>query len=140
VAVEDALGHAAVMHYDAVPSCIFCDPEAASVGLSEQEARDKGYEVQVGLFALANNGKAVALGETDGFIKVVTEAQHGAVLGPHIVGPHASDLVLEGTLAIALESTLDEIVHTIHAHPTLGESIPKAALAARGLALHLPKK
>jgi dihydrolipoamide dehydrogenase len=140
VAVEDALGHTAVMHYDAVPSCIFCEPEAASVGLSEQEARDQGYEVQVGMFALANNGKAVAMGETDGFIKIVSEAQHGAVLGMHIVGPHASDLVLEGTLAIALESTLDEIVHTIHAHPTLGESIPEAALAARGLALHLPKK
>ena len=91
------------------------------------------------MFALANSAKAVAMGETDGFIKIVSEARHGAMLGLHVVGPHASDLVLEGTLAIVLESTLDEIDRTIHPHPTLGEAIAEAALAARGRALHLPK-
>ena len=139
VAVEDALGHAAAMDYTAVPSCIFTLPEAAGVGLTEDEARQKGYEVQVGTFGLANNGKAMAMGETDGFVKVVAEAQHGAILGLHVVGPHASDLVLEGTLALGLECTLDEIERTIHPHPTLGEAIAEAALAARGRALHLPK-
>jgi dihydrolipoamide dehydrogenase len=139
VAVEDALGHPAAMDYTAVPSCIFGMPEAAGVGLTEEQARAQGYEVQVGTFALANNGKALAMGETDGFVKIVSEAKHGAVLGMHVVGPHASDLILEGTLAMALESTLDEIEHTIHSHPTLGESIAEAAMAVRKRALHLPK-
>ena len=140
VAVEDALGLGSHMDYTAVPSCIFSLPEAASVGLTEKEAREQGYEVQIGMFGLANNGKAVAMGDTDGFVKVVTEAEYGALLGLHVVGPHASDLVLEGTLAISLEATLDEIEHTIHPHPTLGEAIAEAALAARGRALHLPRK
>ena len=140
VAVEDALGHTARMDYTAVPSCIFTVPEAAGVGLTEEEARAKGYDVQVGVFSLANNGKAITMGETDGFVKIVSEAEYGAVLGMHAVGPHASDLILEGTLALSLESTLDEIEHTIHAHPTLGEAIAEAALAARGRALHLPRR
>jgi len=140
VAVENALGHPAVMSYAAVPNCIFSLPEAASVGLTEEQAREQGYEVQAGVFALANNAKALAIGDTDGFVKVVSEASHGAILGVHIVGPHASDLVLEGTMAMSLEATLDEIEHTIHPHPALGESIYEAALAARGRAIHLPKK
>ena len=139
VAVEDALGHAAAMDYAAVPSCIFSRPEAASVGLTEEQAREQGYEVQVGIFGLANNGKAIAMSETDGFVKVIAEAHHRAILGLHVVGPHASDLVLEGTLALNLEVTLDEIERTIHPHPTLGEAIAEAALAARRRALHLPK-
>lgn len=143
VAAEDALGGGAPgavgMDYRAVPSCVFTLPEAASVGLTEEEARAAGYAVQVGVFAFPNNGKAVALGETEGFCKVVAEAEHGAVLGVHIVGPHASDLVLEGTLAIGLEATLDELERTIHPHPTLGEAIAEAALAARGRALHVPR-
>jgi dihydrolipoamide dehydrogenase len=139
VAVEDALGHPAVMDYTAVPSCIFTSPEAASVGLTEEQAREQGYEVRVGMFALPNNGKAIALGETDGFVKVVSEAAHSAILGVHIVGPHASDLVLEGTLALTLEATIEEIAHTIHPHPALGEAVAEAALAAQGRALHLPR-
>jgi len=139
VAVEDALGHPAVMDYRAVPSCIFSIPEAASVGLTEEQAREQGYDVQVGVFGLPNNGKAIAMGETEGFVKVVAEAELGAILGVHIVGPHASDLILEGTLAINLESTLDELERTIHPHPTLGEAIAEAAMAARKRALHLPR-
>ncbi|MCD6519860.1 MAG: dihydrolipoyl dehydrogenase [Anaerolineae bacterium] len=139
VAVEDALGHPAVMDYRAVPSCIFSIPEAASVGLTEEQAREQGYDVQVGIFGLPNNGKAIAMGETEGFVKVVAEAELGAILGVHIVGPHASDLILEGTLAINLESTLDELERMIHPHPTLGEAIAEAAMAARKRALHLPR-
>jgi len=140
VAVEDALrAGARAMDYRAVPSCVFTIPEAATVGMTEEEARTAGYEVKVGVFALPNNGKAVTLGETEGFVKVVAEAEHDAVLGMHVMGPHASDLVLEGTMAVAFEATLDEIERTIHPHPTLGEAIGEAALAARGRALHLPK-
>ena len=145
VAVEDALrggaerGHSAAMDYRAVPSCVFTIPEAAAVGMTEEEARAAGYDVQVGVFAFPNLGKAVALGETEGFVKIVAEAQHGAVLGMHVMGAHASDLVLEGTLAIGLEATLDELERTIHPHPALGEAIAEAALAARGRALHLPR-
>ncbi|NLG29202.1 MAG: FAD-dependent oxidoreductase, partial [Chloroflexi bacterium] len=139
VAVEDALGHPAHIDYRAVPSCVFTTPEAASVGLTEEEARKLGYEVLVGVYGLPNNGKAVAMGDTDGFVKFVADKAHGAVLGMHVVGPHASDLVLEGTLGLTLEATLDEFEHTIHPHPTLGEAVAEAALAARGRALHLPK-
>jgi dihydrolipoamide dehydrogenase len=139
VAVEDALGHPAVMNYATVPSCIYSLPEAASVGLSEAQAREQGYDVRVGNFPLTANGKAVAMGDTNGFVKVVARAAHGAVLGLHIVGPHASDLILEGAMAIGLEATLDEIDHTIHPPPSLGEAIAEAALAARDKALHLPR-
>ncbi len=138
VAVEDAMGLPAAMDYTAVPSCIFSTPEAASVGLSEEQAREQGYDVEVGTFALANNGKAVTMGETDGFIKFVAEAEYDAVLGVHIVGPHASDLILENILGINLEVTLDEIEDTIHPHPTLGEAIGEAALAVRNRALQVP--
>ncbi len=139
VAVEDALGHPAVMDYGAVPSCIFTLPEAASVGLTEDQAREAGHDVRVGVFGLANNGKAQAYGDTNGFIKVISEAEYGAVLGMHIVGPHASDLILEGALGLTLETTLDEVAATIHAHPTLGEAVAEAGLAALGRALHLPR-
>ena len=139
VAAENALGHEARMRYNAVPSCIFARPEAASVGLTEEAAREQGYDVRVGRFPFNGNGKAVAQGEIEGFVKVVAEARYGAVLGLHIVGPHASDLILEGALGLTLETTLDEIVATIHAHPTLGETVAEASLAALGRALHLPK-
>jgi dihydrolipoamide dehydrogenase len=138
VAVRDAMGLPASMDYSAVPSCIFSTPEAASVGLSEEEAREQGYDVEVGSFALANNSKAIVMGETDGFVKFVADAEYGAVLGVHVVGPHASDLILENTLGINLETTLEEIQDTIHPHPTLGEAIGEAALAVHDRALHVP--
>ncbi len=136
VAAENALGHERRMDFRAVPSCIFTEPEVASVGLSEEAAREAGYEVQVGKFPFANNGKAVSAGEVDGFVKVVASRRFGEVLGVHVVGPHASDLVLEGTLALVLEATLDELEACIHPHPTLGEAVAEAVLAARGRALH----
>ncbi|MGC8837974.1 MAG: dihydrolipoyl dehydrogenase [Anaerolineae bacterium] len=136
VAAENALGHERRMDYRAVPSCIFTEPEVASVGLSEEAAREAGYEVQVGKFPFANNGKAVSAGEVEGFVKVVASRRFGEVLGLHVVGPHASDLVLEGTLALVLEATLDELESCIHPHPTLGEAVAEAVLGARGRALH----
>jgi dihydrolipoamide dehydrogenase len=137
VAAENALGHPARMRYKSVPSCVFTRPEIASVGLTESQAREQGYEVLVGRFPFRANGKALAYGEYEGFAKVVSEARYGEVLGLHIVGPHASDLVLEGGLALTVETTLDEIEATIHPHPTLGESIAEAALAARDRALNI---
>jgi len=139
VAAENALGQQARMRYGAVPSCIFTRPEAASVGLSEQAAREQGYDVRVGRFPFNGNGKAIAQGEVEGWVKVVAEARYGALLGVHIVGPHASDLVLAGALGLTLEATLDEIAATVHPHPSLGEALAEAGLAALGRALHLPR-
>jgi dihydrolipoamide dehydrogenase len=136
VAAENACGHAASVDYRSVPSCVFTDPEIASVGLTEAQAREQGYEVMAGVFPFAANAKASVFGERQGFVKVVSESRYGEVLGMHIVGPHASDLILEGGLALSMEATLDEIDATIHAHPTLGETIAEAVLAVRGQALH----
>jgi dihydrolipoamide dehydrogenase len=136
VAAENACGHDARFDGSVVPSCVFTRPEVASVGLTEAQAEEQGYEVTVGRFPFMANGKALTYGERAGFVKVVSEKKYGQVLGLHIVGPHASDLILEGGLALSMEATLDEIEATIHAHPTLGESIHEAALAALGRGLH----
>jgi dihydrolipoamide dehydrogenase len=135
IAAENACGHPARMSYKSVPACVFTHPEAASVGLTEAQASEQGYDVTVGRFPFLANGKALTYGQRDGFVKVVSEKQHGEVLGLHIVGAHASDLILEGGLALSMEATLDEIDATVHAHPTLGEAIAEAALAAQGRAL-----
>jgi dihydrolipoamide dehydrogenase len=137
VAAENACGHAARMDYKSVPACVFTHPEIASVGLTEAQAVEQGYDVLVGRFPFMANGRALTYGEYAGFVKVVSESRYGEVLGLHVVGPHASDLILEGGLALSMEATLDEIEATIHAHPTLGESIAEAALAARGRVLHM---
>ena len=139
VAVENALGHTATLDLKTVPWCVYTDPEVASVGLTEAQARGEGYDVRVGRFPLNASGKALSYGQTDGFVKVVSEARFDEVLGLHIVAPHASDLIHEGGLALALEITLDELVATIHGHPTLGEAVREAALGIRGQAIHLPR-
>ncbi len=139
VAAENACGRPTRIDYKTVPACVFTHPEVASVGLTEAQAAERGYQVQVGRFPMMANGKALTYGERDGWVKVVAEARYGEILGLHIVGAHASDLILEGALALGMEATLDEIEATIHAHPTLGEAIAEAALAARGAALHLTR-
>jgi dihydrolipoamide dehydrogenase len=136
VAAENALGRASTLDLKTVPACVYTDPEIASVGLTESQARAAGYDVRVGRFPLAANGKALTYGEPGGLVKLVSEARYGEVLGLHIVAPHAGDLIHEGGLALALEATVDEIVATLHGHPTLGEAIREAALAVRGAALH----
>jgi dihydrolipoamide dehydrogenase len=138
VAVENALGHSAALDLKTVPWCVYTDPEIASVGLTEEQARQAGLDAQVGRFPLLANGKALTYGDNSGFVKVVSEGRFGELLGLHIVAPHASDLIHEGGLALALEATLDELTGTVHGHPTLGEAVREAALAARGLAIHLP--
>lgn len=135
VAAENICGHEAKMDYRAVPSCVYTEPEVASVGLTEQEARDKGFAVKVGTFTFRNLGKAMAIEERDGFVKVVADEKYGEILGLHIIGPHASDLIHEGVVSIQLENTVEELMRTIHAHPSLAESVGQANEDVRGLSI-----
>jgi dihydrolipoamide dehydrogenase len=124
------------INYDLVPSCTYCDPEVGSVGLSEAKARERGYDVQVGKFPFLASGKAAILGKTAGFVKVVRDKKYDELLGVHILGAHATDLVAEACVALAGESTTEQLFRTMHAHPTLSESIAEAAHAAWGHAIH----
>jgi dihydrolipoamide dehydrogenase len=130
-------GHDEKMDYKAVPAATFTHPEVASVGLSEAKARDAGHEVVIGKFPFAALGRAQTYGNTDGLVKIVADKKYGEVLGVHIVGPSASDLIPEGVLALQLEATLEDIANTIHAHPTLGEGSMEAAMVALGLPVHV---
>jgi dihydrolipoamide dehydrogenase len=123
--------------YDNVPSCTYCRPQVASIGLSEAKARTNGREITVGRFPFTANGKAVALGETEGFLKVVADKRTGEILGVHIVGSEATEMIHEFAVGRTLEATLEEIIHTIHAHPTLSEAALEATLAALGQAIHI---
>ncbi|MET0851613.1 MAG: dihydrolipoyl dehydrogenase [Candidatus Rokuibacteriota bacterium] len=123
--------------YDNVPSCTYCRPQVASIGLSEARAKANGREISVGRFPFTASGKAVALGETEGFLKVVADKATGELLGAHIVGPEATELIHEFAVGRTLEATLEEIIHTVHAHPTLSEAALEATLAALGQAIHL---
>ncbi|MCC6175402.1 MAG: dihydrolipoyl dehydrogenase [Chloroflexi bacterium] len=140
VAVEAIAGKDVEMDYKVVPACTYTHPEVASVGLSEKTARDQGYDVQVGRFPFLANGRALANGATEGMVKIVADAKYGELLGVHIIGATASEMIPEGALGIRLEATVEEIMGTIHAHPTLSEATMQAAwLAATGAALDLPK-
>ncbi|MDQ6786530.1 MAG: dihydrolipoyl dehydrogenase [Acidobacteriota bacterium] len=120
-----------------VPNCTYCDPEVASVGLTEAKAREEGYDVKVGKFPFSASGKARILGETDGFVKIVSEKKYDEVLGVHIIGPHATELLAEACVAMSLETTADELGRTIHAHPTVSESVMEAAEGVHDLTIHL---
>ncbi len=140
VAAENALGHPAVFDAGTSPSCVYTNPEFSGVGLTEEAAKAKGLEYVVGRFPLAANGKALIMGGGGGMVKIIAGKKYGEVLGLHMVGPRATDLVTEGALAIGCEATLDELIATIHAHPTIGEALREAALAARKRAIHIPNK
>ena len=120
-----------------VPNCTYCDPEVASVGLTEAKAREEGYDVKVGKFPCSASGKARILGETDGFVKIVSEKKYDEVLGVHIIGPHATELLAEACVAMTLETTADELGRTIHAHPTVSESVMEAAEGVHDLTIHM---
>jgi dihydrolipoamide dehydrogenase len=126
-----------VICYDRIPSCIYANPEVASVGLSEQKAIDRGYTVQTGKFPFSALGKARISGKTEGFIKIVAEKRYGEILGVHIIGGHATDLIAEACAALKLECTVEELARIIHPHPTLTEGMPEAAHMALGKGLHL---
>ncbi|PKM62209.1 MAG: dihydrolipoyl dehydrogenase [Firmicutes bacterium HGW-Firmicutes-4] len=137
VAVETIMGIKSQIDFKTIPYCVYTKPELASVGLTEAQARDQGYEVKVGNFPMAVNGKAMIMGETTGVVKYVTDAATGEILGLHMAGPRATDLIVEGALAIRLEATVAELMSTIHAHPTVGEALMEAAHAVKGEAIHL---
>jgi dihydrolipoamide dehydrogenase len=120
-----------------VPNCTYCDPEVASVGLTEAKAKEMGYDVKVGKFPFSASGKARILGETDGFVKIVSEKKYDEVLGVHIIGPHATELLAEACVAMQLETTADELGRTIHAHPTVSESVMEAAEGVHDLTIHM---
>ena len=120
-----------------IPNCTYCSPQVASVGLTEEQAKEKGRQIKVGRFSFQASGKAVALGDTEGFVKVVADAEYGEILGLHIIGPEATEMIAEATMARTLEAGLDEVHHSIHAHPTLSETVAEACLAALGRPIHM---
>ena len=139
VAAEVIAGQASAVDYKVIPSVVFSDPEVATVGLTEAEAKEKGYEVAAGKFPYAANGRALSLNSTDGFVKVVANMDNGVMLGAQIIGSEASNLIAELALAIEMGATLEDVALTIHAHPTLGEMTMEAADVALGLPIHMLK-
>jgi dihydrolipoamide dehydrogenase len=125
------------INYNQVPSCTYCWPEVASIGLSEPKAKDAGYDVRIGVFPFSASAKATILGDTIGFVKVVGEARYDEILGVHIVGPHATELIAEGEAALRGELTAEELIHTIHAHPTLHEATHEAAEGVHNASIHI---
>jgi dihydrolipoamide dehydrogenase len=124
------------INYDHVPSCTYCDPEIGSVGLTEEEAIERGFEVRVGTFPFGVLGRAKISGETEGFVKIVAEKKYDEVLGVHMIGARATELVAEAAVALRLESTVEELIRTIHSHPTMSEAVGEAAHAVHGAAIH----
>jgi dihydrolipoamide dehydrogenase len=137
VVAEVIAGHKAAKDWVAIPGAIFTDPEIAVAGLTEAQAKEKGIDVKVGKFPFAALGRAMAVNETDGFIKVVSDKKTHEVLGFHIVGPEATDLISEGMLALEMHAFLEDIGLTMHPHPTLGEGMMEASLNGLGQAVHI---
>jgi len=125
------------INYDHVPGCTYCDPEIGSIGLTEKEAANRGYDVRVGTFPFGVLGRAKIAGEIEGFVKIVAEKKYDEVLGVHMIGPRATELVAEAAVALRLESTVEELIRTIHAHPTMSEAVGEAAHAVHGAAIHM---
>ena len=120
-----------------VPNCTYCDPEIGSIGLSEAKAREAGYDVKVGKFPFSASGKARIIGEEEGFVKVVSEKKYDEILGVHIIGPHATELIAEAGVAMQLESTAEELRRTMHAHPTVSEAVMEAAEGVHDMTIHI---
>ncbi|MCX6137327.1 MAG: dihydrolipoyl dehydrogenase [Ignavibacteriales bacterium] len=125
------------INYDNIPGCTYCQPQVASIGLTEEKAREKGHELKIGRFPFRSHGKALAMNETEGFVKLIFDAKYGELLGAHIIGAEATEMIGELAVARTLETTYEQIVHTIHAHPTLTEGIAEAALDAYGEAINI---
>ncbi len=140
VAVENALGLPGKVDYSRIPNCIFTLPEVASIGLTEKQAKEKGLQVRMGRYPFQSNGKALANGDSEGFVKVIADRELGQVVGVHILGDHATDLIGALSVAMALETTVEELGKTVQAHPTLMEAVAEASLDAIKEAIHLPKK
>jgi dihydrolipoamide dehydrogenase len=125
------------INYDHVPGCTYCDPEIGSVGLTEAAARERGYDVQVGSFPFRVLGRARMADELDGFVKIVADKKYDEILGVHIIGPRATELIAEAVLALRTECTVEELIRTIHAHPTMSEAVGEAAHATHGAPIHM---
>lgn len=139
VAAENALGHASKSSLRSNPSCVYTNPEFASVGITEEMAKEQNLSYKAGKFSLAGNGKSLIIG-TEGMIKVIVGKEYGEILGVHILGPRATDLIGECALAVEMEATVDELIQTIHAHPTVSEAIKEAMLASDKRAIHMPNR
>jgi dihydrolipoamide dehydrogenase len=138
LAVEQIAGHdARPINLRQVPSCTYCDPEVASVGLTEAKAREEGYDVKVAKFPFSASGKARILGEEEGFVKIVADKKYDEILGVHIIGPHATEIIHEAIVAMHLESTAEELGRTVHAHPTVSETVMEAAEGIHDLTIHI---
>ncbi len=123
--------------YGNIPGCTYCRPQVASIGMTERAAKEKGFELKIGRFPMKASGKAMAIGETEGFVKVIFDAKYGELLGCHIIGPDATELIAEAGIARTLETTHEEILRTVHAHPTISESFMEAVADAYGEAIHI---
>jgi dihydrolipoamide dehydrogenase len=141
VAAERIAGHETRPLRDAdyafMPRCTYCKPQVASMGYTEAQAKEKGYEVKVGKFPFVANGKALGLNEKEGFVKIIADAKYGEILGAHMVGPEVTELLPEMVLARTWELTTEEIAKTVHAHPTISEALMEAAHAVEGQAIHI---
>ncbi len=140
VAAENIMGIPAEYNEKTNPTCVYIEPEAASVGLTEEQCKAQGLEYKVGKFPMSANGKALILNGGEGLVKIIAGKEYGEILGMHIIGPRATDLIAEGALAIGEEMTLDEIINTIHSHPTVTETMREAALHAEKRAIHTSNK
>jgi dihydrolipoamide dehydrogenase len=140
VAVENIMGKSREIDYRRIPRCVYTFPEIASVGLKEREARDSGLDIRVGKFPYLYSGKAIAMGEPEGFVKIIAEKELGEIVGVHILGENATDLIGECVLAMNLEASVEDLSEVAKAHPTLSETIMEAAMDWKGAAIHLPRK
>jgi len=136
-AVNGMFGHADPIPFDAFPGCTYCQPQVASIGLTEEKAKEDGIAYKIGKFPFAASGKAVAANHPEGFVKLIVGERYGEILGAHIIGSHATELITEYGLGMKLEATVDEIHQTIHAHPTMSEALAEAAAATHGEAIHI---
>jgi len=136
-AVNGMFGAAKPKRVTLFPGCTYCQPQVASIGMTEAKAKEKGIDYKIGKFPFTASGKAVAINKSEGFVKVITDSKFGEILGAHIIGNDATELIAEYALAMNLEATIDDVHHTIHAHPTLSEALAEAAAAVRGEAIHI---
>jgi len=138
VCAENIAGAETVtLNYENMPRCTYCQPQVASFGITEAQAKERGYEVKIGRFPFQANGKALGLGESTGWVKIITDAKYGEILGATLIGPEVTELLPELTLAQMMELTPAEIARNVHAHPTLSEALMEAAHAAEGNAIHI---
>jgi dihydrolipoamide dehydrogenase len=136
-AVEGMAGMPVHINYDAIPNVVYTHPELASVGITEEEAKKRGADYRKGTFPFLANGRARCMNDTEGLVKILADAKTDRILGIHIIGPHASDLIAEAAVAMEFHASAEDIARSSHAHPTLAEAIKEAALGVDGRTIHL---